>query len=118
PDAVDAAVADMADPGAFGPQGEGGAGGAHAGELAVLLAALVNARVRFEKCLPQGSDRPFLGVLGVDVRDAVHRGLAGQLADGVSAHAVGNKEEVAALLPLSGITGGQDRVVVLVVTTL
>ena len=48
-DAVAAAVADVADPGALGAQQQGGAGRAHALELAVLLAAGVDAGVGLDE---------------------------------------------------------------------
>ena len=67
------------------------------------------------KARAQGVDRPLRGVLLVDVRDDVGGLLAGLLADGVGAHAVGDEEEVAALPPALVVAGELDGVAVLVV---
>ena len=115
-DAVGPAVADVADPGAFGPQHEAGGRGAHALEFAVLPGRGCGCAVGFDEGLAQGDDGAFVGVLGIDVRDAVGGQLAGQLADGVRAHAVGHQENVAAAALLLQVAGRQGRVGVLVVT--
>src|SRR5205823_12464707 len=60
--AIGAAIADVGDPGAFGAQDQADRGGAHAAELAVLIAAVVDRTVRFQKRLADGRLGPFLGV--------------------------------------------------------
>ncbi len=114
-DTVGPAVASVADPGALGPQHQGGAGGAHAGELAVLLTAGMDAGVGLDERFPQHDDGALGGVLLVDVRNGLGRLLAGLLADRVGPHAVGHQEDMAGLLPLLLVAGQLHGQVVLVV---
>jgi hypothetical protein len=113
--AVGPAVADVADPGAFGPQQERGGGGAHPLELAVGLAAGVDAGVGLLVSLAQGGDGALGRVLVIRVGDDVHGQLGGQFADRVAAHAVGHNEDVSLAPPLRFLVGQEDRTVVLVV---
>src|SRR5262249_46312894 len=109
------AIADVADPGPFGSQKQSSAGGAHPLELRVLLATAMDAQIGFDKGFAQGRSGPFVSVLGIGMRDDIDRQLAGQLADGVGAHAVRAEEEMASSLPLRRVVRGQDYMGILVV---
>jgi hypothetical protein len=81
----------------------------------VGFAAVVDGKVRFGEGLADGGDRAVLGMLGIDVRNAVGGHLAGQLAHRVGPHAVGDEKNMAAGAELLGVARRQGRVGVLVV---
>ena len=61
-------------------------------------AAAIDLGVRFANRPQQGLGRRELAILVIEVRHAVGRQLAGQLARRVGPHAVGHHQQVAALL--------------------
>ena len=112
--AISAAIADVADPGTFRPEQQCGRRGAHAAEFGILLPLGVNRGIGFNERLAQGRHTVLGSLLVIGVRDDAHGQLAGQFADRMGPHAVGDYEEMAALLPLPVVSGQQGRMRVLV----
>jgi hypothetical protein len=80
-----------------------------------LLATGVDCGVGVLDGFAKGGGGAFLSVFNVNMRDIVDGNLAGQLANGMGAHAIGNDKKVPALRPLPGIVGGQNGMAILIV---
>ena len=76
----------------------------------------MDAGVGLHKGLAQGRNAVLRRVLVIGVRDDVDGQLAGQLADRVSAHAVGHEKYMTANLPLLFVAGEECGVRILVMT--
>ena len=103
--AIDAAVAHVGDERRARQQHEHAAGGAHALELGVGLAAFVNRGIGGLDGAAHGLGGSAVGELAIRVGNALAGHLAGQLAGGMCAHAVGHHEQVAAAIPIDVVAG-------------
>src|SRR5262249_3703495 len=73
-------------------------------ELDISLTACMDAGVGFLERLAQSGRGAFVRVLVVRMRNDADRQLAGQLAHGMAAHAVGHQKNVSLLAPLFYVT--------------
>ena len=103
--AIDAAVADVGHDRHAGQQHQHAARGAHALKFGVGLAAFVDVGVGGEHGLAQRFGGRAIEQLAIGVRHAFAGHLAGQLAGGMRAHAIGHHEQVAAPLPVLLVAG-------------
>ena len=116
-DPVDPGIADVGDQGTFGKQEQGRGRGPHPLEVAIGRRTAVDQGADVAKRLDDGLGWRPGARLHIIVRDQVAGHLAGQLADGMGPHSVGDQEDVAALAPRLGMRSPDGRITILIIRT-